>query len=155
MVLFLIKITIFGTKIQIIQVIFPLKILKYHGFFSLKNQIQNFWIFLKIEFSDIICDFLTVWDEESICKHLVPAFLHFCTCESFTTGNYPFRMARENCNSLQYIEYSQAPSAQCLKIAEKVAFYNVSEASYVYILSGQKFIINAKKIANLASFWKT
>ena len=83
-------------------------------------------------------------DEESICKHLVPAFLHFCTCESFTTGNYPFRMARENCNSLQYIEYSQAPSAQCLKIAEKVAFYNVSEASYVYILSGQKFIKNAK-----------
>ena len=77
-------------------------------------------------------------DEESICKHLVPAFLHFCTCESFTTGNYPFRMARENCNSLQYIEYSQAPSAQCLKIAEKVAFYNVSEASYVYILSSFK-----------------
>ena len=53
-------------------------------------------------------------------------------------------MARENCNSLQYIEYSQAPSAQCLKIAEKVAFYNVSEASYVYILSGQKFNKNEK-----------
>ena len=51
-------------------------------------------------------------------------FLHFCTCESFTTstGNYPFRMARENCNSLQYIEYlsrlfsqaqEQSPHFQC------------------------------------------
>ena len=37
----------------------------------------------------------------------------------------------------------------------KVSFYNVaSEASYVYILSGQKFIKNSK-IVNLASFWKT
>ena len=29
---------------------------------------------------------------------------------------------------------------QCLKITEKVAFNIASEASYVYILSGQKFI---------------
>ena len=34
--------------------------------------------------------------------------------------------------------------AQCLKITEKVAFNIASEASYVYILSGQKFIKNAK-----------
>ena len=33
---------------------------------------------------------------------------------------------------------------QCLKIAQKVAFNSASEASYVYILSGQKFIKNAK-----------
>ena len=33
---------------------------------------------------------------------------------------------------------------RCLKIAEKVSFYIVSEASYVYILSGQKFIKNAE-----------
>ena len=33
---------------------------------------------------------------------------------------------------------------QCLKIAQKVAFNIASEASYVYILSGQKFIKNAK-----------
>ena len=32
----------------------------------------------------------------------------------------------------------------CLKITEKVAFNIASEASYVYILSGQKFIKNAK-----------
>ena len=33
---------------------------------------------------------------------------------------------------------------RCLKIKEKVAFNIASEASYVYILSGQKFIKNAK-----------
>ena len=32
--------------------------------------------------------------------------------------------------------------AQCLKISEKVSFYIASEASYVFILSGQKFIKN-------------
>ena len=42
---------------------------------------------------------------------------------------------------------------QCLKIIEKVLFNIASEASYVYILSGQKFIKNAKK-SILASFWK-
>ena len=31
----------------------------------------------------------------------------------------------------------------CLKITEKVSFNIASEASYVYILSGQKFIKNA------------
>ena len=35
--------------------------------------------------------------------------------------------------------------SQCLKITEKVAFNIASEASYVYILSGQKFIKNAEK----------
>ena len=34
--------------------------------------------------------------------------------------------------------------SQCLKITEKVAFNIASEASYVYILSGQKLIKNAK-----------
>ena len=35
--------------------------------------------------------------------------------------------------------------AQCLKITEKVAFDFASEASNVYILSGQKFFKNANK----------
>ena len=35
--------------------------------------------------------------------------------------------------------------AQCLKITEKVSFNIASEASYDYILCGQKFIENAKK----------
>ena len=36
-------------------------------------------------------------------------------------------------------------STQCLKITEKVSFNIASEASYIYILSGQKFI---KKVKN-------
>ena len=43
-------------------------------------------------------------------------------------------------------------NAWCLKITEKVSFYIASEASYFYILSGLKFIENAK-MANLASFF--
>ena len=35
-------------------------------------------------------------------------------------------------------------NSRFLKITEKVAFNIASEASYVYILSGQKFIKNAK-----------
>ena len=38
-----------------------------------------------------------------------------------------------------------------MKITEKVAFNIASEASYVYILSGQKFI---EKCPKMASFWK-
>ena len=37
-----------------------------------------------------------------------------------------------------------AAHSQWLKITEKVSFNIASEASYVYILSGQKFIKNAK-----------
>ena len=42
-------------------------------------------------------------------------------------------------------ESDVAGKSQCLKIIEKVAFNIVSEASYIYILSGQKLVINAKK----------
>ena len=35
-------------------------------------------------------------------------------------------------------------TTECLKITEKVSFNIASEASYVYILSGQKFNKNAK-----------
>ena len=34
----------------------------------------------------------------------------------------------------------------CVKIDRKVAFNIASEASYVYILNGQKFIKNAKNV---------
>ena len=40
--------------------------------------------------------------------------------------------------------------ARCLKITEKVSFSIASEASYVYILSGRKFIKNAKN----GQFWR-
>ena len=39
---------------------------------------------------------------------------------------------------------------RCFKIVQKVAFNIASEASYVYILSGQKLIINAKN----DPFWR-
>ena len=40
--------------------------------------------------------------------------------------------------------------AQCLKITEKVSYNISSEASYVYILSGQKLIKHAKN----GPFWR-
>ena len=43
-----------------------------------------------------------------------------------------------------------AMNPQCLKITEKVSFNIASEASYVYILSGQNLILNAKK----SQFWR-
>ena len=39
---------------------------------------------------------------------------------------------------------------RCLKITEKVSLDIASEASYIYILSGQKFIKNAKN----GPFWR-
>ena len=39
---------------------------------------------------------------------------------------------------------------QCLKITEKVSFNIASEASYLYILSGQTLIKNAK----ICPFWR-
>ena len=41
-------------------------------------------------------------------------------------------------------------STRCLKITEKVSFNIASEASYVYILSGQQLIKNAKN----GTFWR-
>ena len=46
------------------------------------------------------------------------------------------------CINYCQIQHQRCP--QCLKISEKVAFIIASEASYVYILSGQKLIKNAK-----------
>ena len=44
---------------------------------------------------------------------------------------------------------------QCLKITEKVSFNIASVASYVYILSRQKLIKNAKKMVHFGEFMKT
>ena len=43
-----------------------------------------------------------------------------------------------------YMGYMYRLESQCLKITEIVAFNIASEASYVYNLSGQKLIKNAK-----------
>ena len=44
--------------------------------------------------------------------------------------------------------------ARCLKITEKVLFNIVSEANYVYILSGQKFIENAKNCETVKYYYQ-
>ena len=44
--------------------------------------------------------------------------------------------------------------ARCLKITEKVSFNIASEAYYVYLLNGQKFIKNAK-LVHFGEFLKT
>ena len=51
---------------------------------------------------------------------------------------------------LTILLYRQDSFARCLKITEKVLFNIASEASYVYILSGQKL----KKNAQNGSFWQ-
>ena len=53
-----------------------------------------------------------------------------------------------------FTEHSLVVLAQCLKITEKVAFNIASEASYVYILRGQKFPKNAKN-GQYGEFLKT
>ena len=42
-----------------------------------------------------------------------------------------------------------------MKITEKVSFNVTSEASYIYFLSGQQFIKNAKKNGQFGEFLKT
>ena len=71
------------------------------------------------------------------------------SCFIYTNGlnavcNHPWLHQHKKCVS---------SSKRCLKVTEKVSFKIASEASYVYILSGQKFIKIAK-IDNLTSFWQ-
>ena len=50
-----------------------------------------------------------------------------------------------------YPEFGKSvTTARCLKTTEKVTFNIASQASYVYILSGQKLIKNAKN----GPFWQ-
>ena len=48
------------------------------------------------------------------------------------------------------LDTNMLSNSRCLKITQKVSFNNASEASYVYILSGQKLIKNAKN----GPFWR-
>ena len=71
----------------------------------------------------------------------------------------PFMYAKSRAEKKipNFLHCEQKPNqafSRCLKITEKVTFKITSEASYVYILSGQKFIKNCQKWSNLASFWK-
>ena len=48
------------------------------------------------------------------------------------------------------IYFFKLTMSRCLKITEKISFNIASEASYVYILSGQKLVRNAKN----CPFWR-
>ena len=50
----------------------------------------------------------------------------------------------------QLTQHFRSYTPQCMKITEKVSFNVASEASYVYILTGQKLIKNAKN----GPFWR-
>ena len=58
-------------------------------------------------------------------------------------------------NTKQRPSFKNFLSSRCLKITEKVTYNIASEASYVYILSGQKLIKKSQKWSILARFGKT
>ena len=70
----------------------------------------------------------------------------FCTKVQFSLTSDPQVLALQ--------QEKLHANSQCLKITEKVAFSIASEASYVYILSGQKLIKNAKMV-NFGDFLET
>ena len=59
-------------------------------------------------------------------------------------ANFYCTSQRNSAKEYKYIHPIEYTYTQCLKITEKVAFKIASDASYLYILSGQKFIKNAK-----------
>ena len=64
--------------------------------------------------------------------------------------NYSFDLLTTGQKLYWQISISAKGFPRCLKITEKVSLIIASEASYVYILSGQKFIKNAKN----GRFWR-
>ena len=73
------------------------------------------------------------WKDELTQELLLAAYLEFCSSSNFLC-----------------VPQFHQPQSWCLKITEKVSFNIASEASYVYILSGQKSIKNAKN----GPFWR-
>ena len=67
-----------------------------------------------------------------------------------TSDSTNFLISRIFTNVSCQVSSQTMPYARCLKITEKVSFNIASEASYVYILSGQKLIKNARN----GSFWR-
>ena len=62
----------------------------------------------------------------------------------------PLNSKMNHAKECNHSYFTKNISTRCLKITEKVSFNIASEASYVYILSGQKFIKNAKN----GPFWR-
>ena len=64
----------------------------------------------------------------------------------FIFRSYIFRFRDKFDELALRINYGNQTKARCLKITKKVSF-NASEASYVYIMSGQKFIKTPKMVS--------
>ena len=86
------------------------------------------------------------------CYDTIPKFFNDVTSLWFPQRETYFPENTYHCNSqhskgffLFFLEFTR-----CLKITEKVSFNIASEASYVYILSGQKLVKNAKN----GTFWR-
>ena len=92
-----------------------------------------------------------------------------CCCLYNSSHEFHFDFESENClklgmNAFSYkthknsmmplkVKFKRDNSTRCLKITEKVSFNIASEASYLYILSGQKLLKNAK-IGQIGEFLK-
>ena len=75
------------------------------------------------------------------------------TCKLHSSGSKTDALSGRISTQKSFLKCTQnsvLTLTRCLKIAEKVSFIIASEASYVYILSGQKLIKNAKN----GPFWR-
>ena len=68
----------------------------------------------------------------------------YCTMMNRKVKSAQLLLKLENDFPFGFTNHHVTAPAQCLKISKKVAFNIASEANYVYILSGQKLIKNAK-----------
>ena len=101
-----------------------------------RNQYHFFWTMVRHQYSK---------ERAKFCKCAASAPERSGTnFKTFRNGNFGPPLWAENASKLHIKPYEQ-----CLKITEKVSFNNASEASYIYILSGQKCI---KKAQN-GQFW--
>ena len=79
----------------------------------------------------------------------------FTYCQILFSKKWVFPFTFWALKLVQKAFYIKLSFSQCLKIVKKVAFNIASEASYVYIFGGQKFIKIAKNGQFFVDFLKT
>ena len=142
-----------------IWIIFPLKIVK----FSIKTQIAYFSrVFFNLNFRTknwllehcaVNYDFTYIqWKRSKGVAWWRPIQTSEWTSrlvkKSWTAASFPLPSEKERklrTMDLGIVVDRELRYSQCLKITEKVSFNIASEASYVYILSGEKFIKKCQK----------
>ena len=82
-------------------------------------------------------------------RQFVNHYCQYLQLESPSRMHY-FQVHRSRPSSKSLVQTKSWYNTRCLKIKEKVSFNIASEASQVYILSGQKFIKKAKN----GPFWR-